>query len=569
MAKKNKNLSKKAKRLRIVIACALLACIVLGCIAIANRSSEDVTGTHRETQVLRGNLTVGISESGTVDIGTVEQTFDLDMSALTRVTTSNSSSSSSNSGGFGGMGGMGGNSSGGTDNMFGQMFSMGGSTTTSSSSSESSLVVESVAVSVGQEISAGDVILVLESEGVDELKNELEENTRKASADLEALIADQKLSMITAEYTLSDALEYGEYAAVEKKEKIASLQADVDDAKTALSTAKTTLSKYKEQLATAQAEYEKALVTLSSAEWGRDNTDERSQTFNYAEAYNIVETAQSNVDSLANKIEQLENRIESAQTNVDRCQTNLNKAKRNYDTGVLSAEETYELRMLAYETAQETYDITVSYLEDNLAEQEETYAETLSKWNEFTSYIDGVNILSEYSGVVTDISLSAGDGLNTKATVITLYNADDVTMTVTVSEDDMTDIEVGGAANVKLTAYSELFEATVSEISDATTDSSGNTTRDVTVIIKGDMSKLYQGMTGEVTFITKQITDVLYVSNRAIIRENGISYIKVMDEKGNVEKVKVVTGFSDGTYVEIKEGLSEGQTVIIEKGDTK
>ena len=143
-------------------------------------------------------------------------------------------------------------------------------------------------------------------------------------------------------------------------------------------------------------------------------------------------------------------------------------------------------------------------------------------------------------------------------------------MTVTVDEEDLADIELDGLANVSLLAYpDEVFEAKVTEISDASTDSSGNTTRDVTVTIKGDMSKLYQGMTGDVTFITKETKAVLYVSNRAISRENGVSYVKVKDEKGHISKVKVETGFSDGVNVEIISDLSEGQTVIIEKGDAK
>lgn len=38
--------------------------------------------TYRETTVEYGNLTVGITEDSTVNIGTVSQTFDLDISAL-------------------------------------------------------------------------------------------------------------------------------------------------------------------------------------------------------------------------------------------------------------------------------------------------------------------------------------------------------------------------------------------------------------------------------------------------------------------------------------------------------
>ena len=39
---------------------------------------------------------------------------------------------------------------------------------------------------------------------------------------------------------------------------------------------------------------------------------------------------------------------------------------------------------------------------------------------------------------------------------------------------------------------------------------------------------------------------------------------KKRDESGNVQEKDVVTGFSDGVNVEIVEGLSEGDVVLIE-----
>lgn len=570
----------KQHKIKAAVAGVVGGCLIVGCIAAAGRSGSSAA-VHRETTVAYGNLTVGVTESGTIDIGTIEQTFDLDMSALTRVSTNNSNSSSNNSssggmnmgGGMsmGGMGGSSGGSSSGAGDMFSQMFSVGGNSgsNTSTGSSSSPLVVGSIEVSVGQEIQAGDVILTLESEGVDKLKAELESNVEKASADLEALLADQKLSKVTAEYTLNTSLEYETYAEKEKNATLSSLKQDMDDASSSLQTAKNTLSSYKEQLSQAQAEYNTAVTVYNNAVYARDTVDKNNDTNLYCVRFNEAETAGSSVTSLESKIEQLESKIESAESTVTRAETTLAKAKRNYASGLLTAEETYNLRMLAFHSAQETYDITLSYLEDDLAEQQKTYEETKEKWEEFNSYIDGVNILSEHKGVVTDISLAVGDSLNTGSVVVTLYDAEEVTVTVSVSDSDMTDIHVGGLANIDLTAYpDEVFEAEITEIGDASTDSSGNTTRDVTVAVKGDVSKLFQGMTGKVTFITKQSSDVLYVNNRAIIRENGRSYVKVKQDNGTVETVKVVTGFSDGVNVEIVEGLTEGLTVLIEKGDS-
>ena len=163
------------------------------------------------------------------------------------------------------------------------------------------------------------------------------------------------------------------------------------------------------------------------------------------------------------------------------------------------------------------------------------------------------------------MDLEEGDTIQTNDTLVTLYDLADVTITVTVAEEDMTDIAVGTAANVSLTAYPDtIFQAEVSKISDAVTDSDGNVTYEVTAAIGGDVSGLFQGMTGDITFITKETRNVLYVSNRAVIREGTRSYVKVKNEDGEIEEREITTGFSDGVNVEIVEGLSEGDVVLIE-----
>ena len=132
--------------------------------------------TYRETTVEYGNLTVGITEDSTVNIGTVSQTFDLDISALVSSDSSSSSSTSQNDS----MGGMG-----------MQMFSFGGDTYTSQSQE---MVIDSVHITVGQEIQAGDVLYTLTEDSVEEIRTQLEEDVEDTLADYQALTVEQQQS---------------------------------------------------------------------------------------------------------------------------------------------------------------------------------------------------------------------------------------------------------------------------------------------------------------------------------------------------------------------------------------
>ena len=557
----------KPTQKKIIVAIAAALCIALAAGIIYGAVSGSGTEvTYRETVVESGDLVVGITESGSVDIGTVEQVFELDMSALQRVDTGSTESSQTGNDFGGGMPGMGGtSSSGGALNMFDQIFGMAGGGNSAQSDTDSSLTVAEVCVSVGQQVSQGDVLYELEEESVLELEEQLESNVEKAQADLEAVYADQTLSRQTAQYTYESSIAYGDYADTEYNAAVGQLQENVEDAEQAFKQAQAILEDYKQQLEEITAAYEDAAQVLANCIWSRDNTDKWSDTYNYVYYFKLAQSAQSTADSLEQSKERLEENVEQAQTNVETAAQAYAAAKRELDQGLLTAQETLSLRQLAYDTAQETYDIALAYLEDEVKEQEAVYAETLEKWEEYSSHINGTAICAQYDGIITSVDLEEGDTIQTNDTLVTLYDLADVTITVTVAEEDMTDIAVGTAANVSLTAYPDtIFQAEVSEISDAVTDSDGNVTYEVTAAIGGDVSGLFQGMTGDITFITKETRNVLYVSNRAVIREGTRSYVKVKNEDGEIEEREITTGFSDGVNVEIVEGLSEGDVVLIE-----
>lgn len=570
-----KNWSKKRKI--TVSICGVCVIAVVAC-AIGLSGGSDTEIIYKETTVKYGTLVKGVTESGSVDIGTVDQTFDLDMSALQRTDTSGSGSSggssgstagsSSGSGGFGGMSASGGGAQGGLD-MFGQIFNMGGSSS-DSNGDDSTLTVAEIVVSVGQQVSEGDPLYLLEEDSVSGLEKELQSNVEKAKADLEAVEADQALSTQQAKYTYDSSTAYGSYIDTEYSASLQELQNAADSAKSTLEQAQTSLEDYKTQLEEVTAAYEDAAQVLSNCKYSLNSTDAADDTYGYVYYAQLTTQAQSTVDSLEQQKEELEQKVEQAEENVTTAQTAYNKAERELAQGKLSATETKQLRTLAYDTAQETYDIALGYLAQDLADQQETYDETLEKWNEFSTYIDGNAVCARYNGVITSVELEAGDKISTGTSLVTLYDMDEVTMTVTVEEDDMTDIFLGSAANVALTAYPEdTFTAKVTAIGDAASDSSGNITYDVTVTLEGDVSGLFQGMTGDVTFVTEETADVLHVSRRAIITEDDKTYVKVKTADGSVEKKEVTTGLSDGSDIEISGDIAEGDIVLIESSITK
>ena len=549
----------QAGKWRILL--AAISCLAISVIAVSvliGMRGRHESYVYKETQVEYGRLTVGVTKSGSIDIGTVEQTFDLDMSALQRVETGNSESNS-NMGTVGGMPAMGGMEGG--LNMFGQTFG-GGSLV--GAGEASSLTVARVQVSVGQEVSEGDVLYELAEKSVSELEQKLQANVEKAKTDLDAVYADQVLSRQTAKYAYESSMAYGDYAGTEYDTAVQELEDAVETKRIALERAKDSFEEYQNLLKDISDSYNDAVQALENCQYSLENTSP-SEAYLYGYYYELTENAQATADSLKQQKEQLENNVRQAKENVETATQNYNGARRSLEQGKLSAKQTYDLRNLAYDTAQETYDITLGYLDEDAAVQEEIYQETKEKWEEFSSYISQNAVLAKYNGVVTSVALTKGDSIHTGSALITLYDMDNVTMTVSVYEEDMTDIFLGSEANILVTAYPEdPFTAVVTEISEASADSRGNVVYEVTVTVQGDVSGLFQGMTGDITFITRQSEETLYVYKRAVITENGKSYVKVREDNGNIVKREITIGFSDGTYIQVVEGLSEGDVVLIE-----
>ena len=547
----------QAGKWRILL--AAISCLAISVIAVSvliGMRGRHESYVYKETQVEYGRLTVGVTKSGSIDIGTVEQTFDLDMSALQRVETGNSESNS-NMGTVGGMPAMGGMEGG--LNMFGQTFG-GGSLV--GAGEASSLTVARVQVSVGQEVS--DVLYELAEKSVSELEQKLQANVEKAKTDLDAVYADQVLSRQTAKYAYESSMAYGDYAGTEYDTAVQELEDAVETKRIALERAKDSFEEYQNLLKDISDSYNDAVQALENCQYSLENTSP-SEAYLYGYYYELTENAQATADSLKQQKEQLENNVRQAKENVETATQNYNGARRSLEQGKLSAKQTYDLRNLAYDTAQETYDITLGYLDEDAAVQEEIYQETKEKWEEFSSYISQNAVLAKYNGVVTSVALTKGDSIHTGSALITLYDMDKVTMTVSVYEEDMTDIFLGSEANILFTAYPEdPFTAVVTEISEASADSRGNVVYEVTVTVQGDVSGLFQGMTGDITFITRQSEETLYVYKRAVITENGKSYVKVREDNGNIVKREITIGFSDGTYIQVVEGLSEGDVVLIE-----
>lgn len=513
----------------------------------------------KETTVEYGNLTVGITEESEINIGTVTQTFELDITSYTGSTSETQTTNAGNTMEQTGMTNPG--------DMFSQIFSLATDANSSQSTQlDNGMEIETVFVSVGERVEVGDALFSLTNESIEEIRTILLADVETAKTTLEQKKVSLSSTTLSAEHNYEDSIAYGQYAETEYDETLSDLENAVEQAEEELNLLKREVELNETKLYELEQELIVANQTLAAAKNNVESTDPYAQTYWFVQYENIREDANDYVEELETEIDELNKTLLENNNEIQKAVLTVNTAKQEYDQGVLSAKETLELRKLAYKYASETKDIATSYLQNAVNKAEIELASATEKLDEFDSYINDGVVKSEYSGLITDISVEEGDLVNTNSNLFSLYDDDSVTMEVTLSEEDLSSVALNDVVNTTLTVFDDiLYHGTVSDISDATYNSdTGVNEYTVTVTVTGDVSDLYESMTGEITFITKETKEVLYVNNRAITREGTKSYISYYDENKNVLTKEVTTGFSDGIQVEIIEGLKEGDIVLIE-----
>lgn len=184
------------------------------------------------------------------------------------------------------------------------------------------------------------------------------------------------------------------------------------------------------------------------------------------------------------------------------------------------------------------------------AELEETLLELL------TIQRDGA-VLAAADGSVYSVDYSD----STATAVVTLSADEKMSVTISVDESDILSLELGQTVTVSVSSVSEdSFEGTLTEIN--RTSSSSGTYSAVVEVEKAE--GMLSGMTAGVSVRIEGIDDAILIPIEALHKTSDGAYVYTSYNAQYQEyggKVDVVTGLENSTYVEIKSGLSAGDTV--------
>lgn len=209
---------------------------------------------------------------------------------------------------------------------------------------------------------------------------------------------------------------------------------------------------------------------------------------------------------------------------------------------------------------------------ETFEEKEDRVAAEAAKDKAYRDYVIAQNNLGNatlrapFEGIVNfNDGTSIGKLSLTTTPTFTIVDPKTIYFVAEVNEVDVAKIKKGAKAIIKLDAFpEENFEEEVKSVSFvSTTTSTGGTAYEVRVgLPQTDEDKVRVGMNGDADFIISEKKDILTVPLTTVVEENNKTFVWVL-ERGRAVKKEVETGISSIDYMEIKSGLSEGETVIL------
>ena len=354
------------------------------------------------------------------------------------------------------------------------------------------LEIEEVYAASGEEVSAGDKILKLTEESVEEARKELKRALEDAELAYRTGAIEYEQNLITAEYTRDSAILTGQQAKEVYDETVAGLQSAVTKAEEELQDAEDDIAEYESYVNDGsyksyfkvdeyQAIYDENLKALTDKmdEWGvswsqvtggggsvqiggdvSGNNAQGGSTYvsTLSSLYSILEQNLKDLDEAQEKYEDaLTNaafELQTLQLKLPSLQQAVTEAKENYEIQLAQAKLTYETSMSSAERAESDYNTTVEKAESDLASLKSTYEDAQANLELFESSVgDGYFYASE-DGTILRTMVRAEQDLTSDAVVFVYSNPKELTVTVSVDQADIAKLTVGDSAYVQSSAGS-------------------------------------------------------------------------------------------------------------------
>lgn len=190
--------------------------------------------------------------------------------------------------------------------------------------------------------------------------------------------------------------------------------------------------------------------------------------------------------------------------------------------------------------------------------QEKTKLSTQDAERKYAEALNGV--VAEFDGVVTNLSAVEGASVQEGTQLLVLESYDEICVEFQASKYDLEELQVGQKAIVEVSGKE--YEGTVTKINKmAEPNSSGVPMVGARVHINNPDDNIFLGIEAKLTIITAEEQGVLLLPVEAVNMDNTGNFCYIIENNVLVKKY-ITTGVSSLEYMQVVEGLSEGDEVV-------
>ncbi len=433
----------------------------------------------------------------------------------------------------------------------------------------SGTVVE-LLVKPGDKVSKGQVLAVLSSSELGQLRVESIAKRAEAEGNLQQAQADFKL----AQENYDRQLQISAAEIAQAKTQLTAVTQQYQQEQNLVnnrSVVKVAKENYQHQVEISQAEIARAEseLTVAKEQFDRDKELVASGAIarramlesqaHFAEAKSAVAKAKSRPEVIKaeTEIKQAEvdlpmRQLRDSQGKVAEAKALLTKALSRRE--VLEAEAQLKRTKAALEVAQSRVRLSSS-----------AYQARLQQLGIAANEKGLVTVVSPISGTIADREITPGESVNSaEKPLMSILNNSSVFATANIYEKDLHQIKTGQGVRVKITSFpNRTLNGKISLIGSIV----GGETR--VVPVKAELNntegELKPGMFAELEILTdKTAIDVLVIPAAAVVEVNGKKTVYV--QNGNAfQSVEIEVGQTSGDLVELKSGLFEGDLIVTQR----
>ncbi|MEN6306516.1 MAG: efflux RND transporter periplasmic adaptor subunit, partial [Anaerohalosphaeraceae bacterium] len=312
-----------------------------------------------------------------------------------------------------------------------------------------------------------------------------------------------------------------------------------------------------------------------------------------------LKSAQANYLAQQAQLEVSKTQIASRRAQLKGTQATLEQAKKDYERQKQLL-TTGDISQSVYDLARQKFDELESQLqsatfqieaeEQGLVVAQHNLDAQKAQIEEAQDALEYTTIRSPIDGVITRINAEVGEmvmtgTMNNPGTVIMIIaDLSKMLLVAQVDEADVGNLALGQEASIRVKAFwDQIYRGKVDHIAltNDNSQSTGTKYYRTEILIEGDVSKLYSGLTADVDIFTQKHTDIIKVPSQAILTRKGDDLptdirsnplvdanktdvtvvFRYNDKKAIASPVKIGPG--DTTHIIIKEGLKVGDQIII------